>query len=61
MVTVHEDGRMKFWNILTGEEVMEYKFQSPVKSILFESKTNKLFCFFENNNDIKTINTQKFY
>ncbi|EGR29688.1 notchless, putative [Ichthyophthirius multifiliis] len=61
MVTTHEDGKMKFWNMFTAEEVMEYKFQSPVTSILFENKTNKLFCFFQNNNDIKTINTSKFY
>ncbi|KAL4455065.1 hypothetical protein ABPG74_006447 [Tetrahymena malaccensis] len=61
IVTTHQDGKMKLWNIQTAEEVMEYKFQSAVKSVLFESKTNKIFCFFENNNDIKSINLQKFF
>lgn len=26
MITTHSDGRMKLWNVITGEEVMEYKF-----------------------------------
>lgn len=29
--------------------------------MIFEQKTSKILCFFANNNDIKIINSQKFY
>lgn len=61
MITTHGDGRMKLWNVQTGEEVMEYKFVSCVKAVLFEAKTSKIICFFENNNDVKIINSTKFF
>lgn len=40
---------------------MEYKFQSAVTAMFFEEKTGKIFCFFLNNNEVKIINSSKFY
>jgi len=61
LATCHSDGRMKLWNTQTAEEVMEYKFAIAVSALFFEAKTGKIFCFFANGNEIKILNSLKFY
>lgn len=60
VMTNHEDGRLKFWNLKTAEELTTFTFKSPVTSFYVNRESEKLVCFFKNNNEIKFIDLNKF-
>ena len=59
-ITSHDNGRLKLWNLETGEELRTYKWKSPCKEAFFDESLNKLVCFLENNNQVKLVNLNKF-
>ena len=55
-----EDGRFKIWNVGSGEEILSFKWPCVCTSCVLDSKQNKLYCFFANNNEIRIIDLNKF-
>ena len=51
---------LKIWNVDSGEEIFTYHgIKSKVTCAYFNSQRNKLFCCFENNNEIALFSLDK--
>ena len=59
MLTSHENGRVKLWNLETAEELKTYKWRYPCTEAYFDESINKLVCFCANQS-IKLVNLKKF-
>ena len=59
LLTSHQNGRLKLWNLETAEELKTYKWRQPCTDAYFDESINKLVCFCANNT-IKLVNLKKF-
>jgi WD40 repeat protein len=56
MLTYNEDKRVQIWNIETGEEIYKNRLVASCSCVYFNKKTEDIYCFLENNNEIWIFN-----
>ena len=59
MLTSHQNGRLKLWNIETAEELKTYKWRYPCTEAYFDEAIGKVVCFCKNQS-LKLVNLKKF-
>ena len=59
LLTSHENGRLKLWNLETAEELKTYKWKNPCTEAYFDENINKLVCYCSNQM-VKLVNLKKF-
>lgn len=58
-MTVYDNKKASLWNVDTAEQLHTFNFKSKIVVSYYEKETNKLICFFENNNEIHILNLAK--
>ena len=59
LLTSHQNGRLKLWNLDTAEELKTYKWKNPCTEAYFDEQIGKLVCFCSNQM-VKLVNLKKF-
>lgn len=60
LLTYHQSGDLKVWNLRTAEQVLGYTFRGRITALSYNAVDQKLTCYFLNNNEIRIINLGKF-
>lgn len=59
LLTSHQNGRLKLWNLQTAEELKTYKWKYACTEAYFDDSLGKLVCFCSNQS-LKLVNLKKF-
>ncbi len=59
LLTSHQNGRLKLWNLDTAEELKTYKWKYPCSEAYFDESLGKLICYCTNQ-AVKLVNLKKF-
>lgn len=59
LLTSHQNGRLKLWNLDTAEELKTYKWKYPCTEAYFDESLGKLVCYCSNQT-VKLVNLKKF-
>lgn len=59
VLTSHQNGRLKLWNLDTAEELKTYKWKNACTEAYFDDQIGKLVCFCSNQM-VKLVNLKKF-
>ncbi len=59
LLTSHKAGRVKLWNVESGEELRTYKWKNICREVYFDEEINRVVCF-TGGHSVKLLNISKF-